>query len=121
MREGEGVAEAVTTASFMRCKCNGCTMVSKTIREGSTPSHRVSGSIIIGKASALKADRRVKAFGGSSPSSSVQISLMEVCGMTIESMKSEKAWNRAIVKAEQEAAKKKMERLAKMRAKSKRK
>lgn len=91
MRAGEGVAEAVTTASFMRCKCNGCTMVSKTIREGSTPSQRV------------------------------QISLMEVCGMTIESMKSEKAWNRAIVKAEQEAAKKKMERLAKMRAKSKRK
>lgn len=81
----------MTTASFMRCKCNGCTMVSKTIREGSTPSQRV------------------------------QISLMEVCGMTNESMKSEKAWNRAIVKAEQEAAKKKMERLAKLRAKSKRK
>lgn len=105
----------------MRCKCNGCTMVSKTIREGSTPSQRVSGSIIIGKTSALKADRRVKAFGGSSPSSSVQISLMEVCGMNVESRNSEKAWNRAIVKAEQEAAKKKMERLAKMRAKSKRK
>lgn len=46
---------------------------------------------------------------------------MEVCGMTIESRNSEKAWNRAIVKAEQEAAKKKMERLAKLRAKSKRK
>ena len=41
--------------------------------------------------------------------------------MTTESMKSEKAWNRAIVKAEQEAAKKKMERLAKLRAKSNRK
>lgn len=91
MRAEDGVAEAVTTASFMRCKCNGCTMVSKTIREGSTPSQRV------------------------------QISLMEVCGMNIESRNSEKAWNRAIVKAEQEAAKKKMERLAKMRAKSKRK
>lgn len=46
---------------------------------------------------------------------------MEVCGMNTEKMKSEKAWNRAIVKAEQEAAKKKMERLAKMRAKAKRK
>lgn len=91
MRAGEGVAEAVTTASFMRCKCNGCTMVSKTIREGSTPSQRV------------------------------KISIMEVCGMNVESRNSEKAWNRAIVKAEQEAAKKKMERLAKMRAKSKRK
>lgn len=41
--------------------------------------------------------------------------------MTNESRNSEKAWNRAIVKAEQEAAKKKMERLAKLRAKSKRK
>lgn len=75
----------------MRCKCNGCTMASKTIREGSTPSQRV------------------------------QISLMEVCGMNVESRNSEKAWNRAIVKAEQEAAKKKIERLAKMRAKSIRK
>lgn len=41
--------------------------------------------------------------------------------MNVESRNSEKAWNRAIVKAEQEAAKKKMERLSKMRAKSKRK
>lgn len=41
--------------------------------------------------------------------------------MNVESRNSEKAWNRAIVKAEQEAAKKKMERLAKMRAKAKRK
>ena len=46
MRAGEGVAEAVTTASFMRCKCNGCTMVSKTIREGSTPSQRVQISLM---------------------------------------------------------------------------
>lgn len=58
---------------------------------------------------------------GSIPSLLVQKSIMEVCGMNTEKMKSEKAWNRAIVKAEQEAAKKKMERLAKMRAKAKRK